>query len=87
MNKPQRTLPKTVFNEVLNGLLLLLALRLPGTPAAEAITATAAAWEIALTSGKAWRGEDAPRFQAAFATLAATADQPPSRGCELKHSN
>ena len=32
MDKPQRTLPKTVFNEVLNGLLLLLALRLPGTP-------------------------------------------------------
>lgn len=84
MDKPNRILPKTVFNEVLNGLLMLLALRLPGTPAADAIAATAAAWEIALTSGKAWRDEDAPRFQTAFATLAATAEAWPAPAALLK---
>ena len=56
MDKPNRILPKTVFNEVLNGLLMLLALRLPGTPAADAIAATAAGfvclWFLKPTQGE-----------------------------------
>lgn len=76
MNTPQ--LPDELHNAVLDGLTLLLALRLPGAPAADTALATAEAWGIALATGRRWEvAQDLPRINKAFQTLAATADKWP----------
>lgn len=65
-------LPKELFNELVNGLTLLLALRLPGAPADDTIQATALAWEVALNENKQWDAErDKARFATGFRRLAA----------------
>ena len=70
MNKK---LPPRLYNELIGGLQMLLALRLSGSPAADTVAAMATAWEVALTAGRKWNEqEDAGRFQTAFATLAGT---------------
>ncbi|MBF0803324.1 MULTISPECIES: hypothetical protein [unclassified Neisseria] len=74
-----RELPASLHNAVIDGLTLILALRLPGTPAADTVQATAQAWSVALAAGKAWDAEqDIPRINQAFAVLAAQADRWPA---------
>ncbi|WP_274571578.1 hypothetical protein [Neisseria leonii] len=64
-------LPDNLFNEIVDGLQLMLALRLSGAPAADTAGATVRAWETALTAQHQWDGRlDAGRFQTAFALLA-----------------
>lgn len=68
-----KKLPPSLYNELISGLQLMLALRLSGSPAADTVAATATAWEIALTTGKEWDEQaDAGRFDAAFSVLAGT---------------
>ncbi|MFC3875399.1 hypothetical protein [Neisseria musculi] len=74
-----KELPAAIHNAVIDGLTLLLALRLPGTPAADTIQATAKAWSVALAAGKTWDAEqDIPRIKTAFAVLAAQTDRWPA---------
>lgn len=74
-----KELPDSLHDEVVDGLTLILALRLPGTPAADTIQATAQAWSVALAAGKTWDAEqDIPRIQTAFAVLAAQTDRWPA---------
>lgn len=74
-----KELPDSLHNAVIDGLTLLLALRLPGTPAADTAQATAQAWSTALAAGKQWDAEaDLPRIQTAFAILAAHIDRWPA---------
>ncbi|MCP1659311.1 hypothetical protein [Neisseria perflava] len=66
-----RTLPANLYNEMVGGLQMMLALRLSGAPAADTVGALAQAWEIALTCNRVWDATlDAGRFQTAFAVLA-----------------
>lgn len=65
-------LPAPLYNELLDGLQLMLALRLSGAPAADTVAATATAWEMALSHGRAWdEAADQGRFQTAFRQMAA----------------
>lgn len=74
-----KELPPALHNAVIDGLTLLLALRLPGTPAADTVQATAQAWSVALAANKQWDEEaDLPRFQTAFAVLSANTDRWPA---------
>lgn len=72
-------LPAPLYNALLTGLQMLLALRLPGAPAADTVAATVQVWEIALAHKRQWtgNGRDVRRFQTAFAELAATLRQWP----------
>lgn len=74
-----KELPDSLYNAVIDGLTMLLALRLPGTPAADTAQATAQAWSVALAANKQWDAEaDLPRIQMAFAVLAANTDRWPA---------
>ncbi|MDO1509970.1 MULTISPECIES: hypothetical protein [unclassified Neisseria] len=74
-----KELPDSLHNAVVDGLTLLLALRLPGTPAADTVQATAQVWSVALAAGKTWDAEqDIPRIQTAFSLLAAQTDRWPA---------
>lgn len=78
---PQRTYTPNWFGDAITaGLQRLVALRLPGTPSAEMIGATAKVWIAALVSRPiAWEEQrDLPRIQQAFLTLTATMDRWPS---------
>ena len=66
-----KKLPPALYNELISGLQMMLALRLSGSPAADTVAATAAAWEIALAKGRKWdEQEDRGRFQTGFEILA-----------------
>ena len=72
-------LPDSLYNALVDGLTLLLALRLPGAPAADTAQATAQAWSVALAANKQWDAEaDPARIQAAFAVLAGNTDRWPA---------
>lgn len=72
-------LPDSLYNALVDGLTLLLALRLPGAPAADTAQATAQAWSVALAANKQWDAEtDLPRIRTAFAVLAANIDRWPA---------
>lgn len=74
-----KELPPILHNAVVDGLTMMLALRLPGTPAADTVAATAAAWSVALAANKQWDAEaDLPRIQTAFTVLAANTDRWPA---------
>lgn len=62
------------------GLAKLAALQLPGTPIdAPSAAACRAVWVEAIADGRAWvRERDVPRIEAAFLTLAKTAERWPS---------
>ncbi|TCS70750.1 hypothetical protein EDC61_11477 [Sulfuritortus calidifontis] len=62
------------------GLAKLAALQLPGTPIdAPSAAACRAVWVEAITDGRAWvRERDVPRIEAAFITLAKTAERWPA---------
>lgn len=67
-----KELPDGLHNEVTDGLTMLLALRLPGTPAADTAQATVKAWSRSLAAGKQWdEAQDIPRIRQAFYLLAA----------------
>jgi hypothetical protein len=76
---PRRALPKNIHNAVVTGLQKLLALRMPGTPAAGALQATAAVWIEALENANiAWdENLDTRRIEAAFASLIRHCEQWP----------
>nr|WP_314587073.1 hypothetical protein [uncultured Pseudomonas sp.] len=73
---------KWLERAVVQGLQGLVALRLDGAPAADAITLTLDVWLVALSKGRSWEeARDAWRIQAAFSTLFATCERwpPPAR--------
>lgn len=67
-------------DEIVSGLQKLYALRLPGTPPADAIKGTGIVWLDAISSmPAAWDADqDIPRIRHAFSTLLRTADNWPS---------
>lgn len=70
---------KWLEREVIAGLQGLVALRLDGAPAADAITHTLDIWLVALTKGRCWEEQqDAPRIRSAFSTLFATCERWPA---------
>lgn len=72
-------LPPKLHNAVIDGLTMLLALRLTGTPAMDTVVATAQAWSKVLAFGRDWDEEqDVARFQAGFLQLAAVIDRWPA---------
>ena len=74
-----RELPDKLHNAVVDGLTILLALRLPGTPAVDTVVATAQAWSSVLAFGREWDEEqDVARFQTGFLQLAAVIDRWPA---------
>lgn len=74
MNTPPTTTRQDwLLAELRVGLQKLLCLRLEGTPSADMIRGTLAAWYDAITRRKAYEQDrDAPRIRDAFVTLAAT---------------
>lgn len=72
--------PNWFGDAVAAGLQRLVALRLPGTPAADMLQATAKVWIGALLSRPIdWQeARDLPRIRQAFLTLTATMDHWPS---------
>jgi hypothetical protein len=67
------------FNDlVADGLTMLVALSLPGTPPAETIALTLNVWVNALWPRAKWSEEDAPRMHAAFVQLAGTCTRWPA---------
>ncbi|WP_165010845.1 hypothetical protein [Neisseria yangbaofengii] len=72
-------LPKQLHNAVIDGLTMLLTLRLAGTPAADTAAATAQTWSRVLAHGREWdEARDLKRFQTAFMVLAAETNRWPS---------
>lgn len=70
---------KWLEREVASGLMALVALRLDGAPAADAITRTLDVWLVALSKGsKREEHVDAPRIRKAFETLFATCERWPA---------
>ena len=70
---------KWLEREVASGLMALVALRLDGAPAADAITKTLDVWLVALSKGsKREEHVDAPRIRKAFETLFATCERWPA---------
>jgi len=70
---------------VVQGLKGLVALRLDGAPAADAITMTLDVWLVALERGRSWEEDrDAWRIQAAFSTLFATCERWPAPAALLR---
>lgn len=68
---PPAEAPPWFRGAIVDGLQMLLALRLERTPAADAIVATGAVWISALWPSHAWdEALDRPRLAAAFARLA-----------------
>lgn len=80
-------IPDWLHNAVIDGLQKLLALRLPGTPAAEAVGGTAMVWLEAIDRpGMRWDEEmDMPRVQRAFRALFATCDRWPAPKLFIQH--
>ncbi len=70
--------PAWFNNALADGLTMLLALALPGTPPAETIKLTLNVWENSLWQRQAWSADDTPRLQAAFVYLAGTCDRWPA---------
>ncbi|WP_397458185.1 hypothetical protein AB3464_25060 [Pseudomonas asplenii] len=65
--------------EVIAGLSGLVALRLDGAPAADAITLTLDVWMVALRKARRWTDEtDAKRIRSAFETLFASCERWPA---------
>lgn len=78
--------PAWLNNVVLDGLQRLVALQLPGAPAAEVVPLTATVWIETLHAARAWREEtDAKRLQTAFVALAAEVDRWPAPRAVLEH--
>ncbi|MCS4534270.1 hypothetical protein [Neisseria montereyensis] len=74
-----KELPDNLHNAVVDGLTMLLALRLTGTPAVDTVQATAQAWSVALAHGKQWdEAQDIKRIQTAFVVLSGQAKRWPS---------
>ncbi|MFC3875348.1 hypothetical protein [Neisseria musculi] len=74
-----KELPTQLHNTMIDGLTMLLALRLTGSPAADTVAATAKAWSRVLAHGREWDEErDLKRFQTAFMVLAAETNRWPS---------
>ena len=72
-------LPPKLHNAVIDGLTMLLALRLTGTPAMDTVVATAQAWSKVLAFGRDWDEEqDEARFQTGFLRLASEVDRWPA---------
>lgn len=70
---------KWLEREVGQGLMGLVALRLDGAPAADAITLTLDIWLVALGKGSKWEESvDALRIRKAFETLYATCERWPA---------
>lgn len=68
-----------VKSELITGIQKLLCLNLDRSPARDMLKGTASAWFEAITDGNAWDQErDAPRFRAAFRTLAKTRETWPA---------
>ena len=66
-----KELPTQLHNAMIDGLTMLLTLRLSGSPAADTVAATAQIWSRVLAHGRAWdEARDVPRFQTAFMVLA-----------------
>lgn len=66
-----KELPAQLHNAMIDGLTMLLTLRLSGSPAADTVAATAQTWSRVLAHGRAWdETRDVPRFQTAFMVLA-----------------
>jgi hypothetical protein len=70
--------PSWFNNTLADGLTMLVALALPGTPPAETIALTLNVWVNALWSRQAWTEDDTQRLQAAFVYLAGTCDRWPA---------
>lgn len=72
--------PQWMIFEVAEGLQRMIALSLPGTPAAETVEGTARAWADAFWHApKAWDQDlDAPRIDAAFRTIACQLERLPT---------
>ena len=76
MNKE---LPTPLHNTMIDGLTMLLTLRLVGSPAADTVAATAQTWSRVLAHGREWdEARDVKRFQTAFMVLASETDRWPS---------
>lgn len=74
-----KELPTQLHNAMIDGLTMLLTLRLSGSPAADTIAATAQAWSHVLAHGREWdEARDLKRFQTAFMVLAAEINRWPS---------
>lgn len=66
-----KELPTQLHNAMIDGLTMLLTLRLSGSPAADTVAATAQTWSRVLAHGRAWdEARDVSRFQTAFMVLA-----------------
>lgn len=81
LQDPQdHAMPAWLNNLVIEGLQLLLVLRLQNAPAADAVVATATAWQLVLWHcGITWcEDTDTPRVRAAFRGLAKHADRWPA---------
>lgn len=71
--------PQWLEHIVIDGVQLLLALRLANAPAADTVDATVTAWLIAFMARGHWVEErDGPRFKAAFLRLVSTLDRWPA---------
>lgn len=71
--------PAWFHNRVVDGLQMLVALALQGTPPAETVALTAQVWVATLWRARPWLDErDAQRIAAAFADLAARIDRWPA---------
>lgn len=76
MNKE---LPTQLHNTMIDGLTMLLTLRLAGSPAADTVAATAQTWSRVLAHGREWDdARDVKRFQTAFMVLASELPRWPS---------
>ena len=74
-----KELPTQLHNAMIDGLTMLLTLRLSGSPAADTVAATAQTWSRVLAHGRAWdEARDVPRFQTAFMVLANETNRWPS---------
>lgn len=74
-----KELPTQLHNAMIDGLTMLLTLRLSGSPAADTVAATAQTWSRVLVHGRAWdEARDVSRFQTAFMVLANETNRWPS---------
>ncbi|MFV2030540.1 hypothetical protein [Neisseria sp. S1] len=74
-----RELPTQLHNTMIDGLTMLLTLRLAGSPAADTVAATAQTWSRVLAHGREWdETRDVKRFQTAFMVLANETDRWPA---------
>lgn len=71
--------PRWFHNQVIDGMQMLVALALPGTPPAETVALTAQAWVGALWAARAWEAErDGWRINSAFQSMAVRVDRWPA---------